>query len=133
MCEVLITKPLKVATFNCRGVFAKPKGAKHPRVLDLMTFVTKSRIDILGLQEPHLRVTPGGVDQDRLLGWGRKFGLQMLVNVTSSGFGGTGLLWSSEWELCWAASLQPRIRFVTLASKDGLRLTILSAHFQGTC
>ena len=49
MCDVLVTKSLTVATFNCRGVFAKPKGAKHPRVGDVMTFVTKTRIDVLGL------------------------------------------------------------------------------------
>ena len=56
MCDVLITKPLRVATFNCRGVFAMPKGTKHPRVLDLITFINTSHIDIMGLQEPHLRV-----------------------------------------------------------------------------
>ena len=129
MCEVLITKPLTVATFNCRGVFAKPKGAKQPRVLDLMTFMTKSHIEFLGLQEAHLWVSPVGVDQERLQGWGRKFWLHTLVNATLSGFGGTGVVWSGEWELCWAASLEPRIMFATHASRDGLRLTVLSAHF----
>ena len=48
MCEVLVTKPLTVATFNCRGVFAKSKGARHPRVVDLLTFFTNTRIDMLG-------------------------------------------------------------------------------------
>ena len=44
-----------------------------------MTSVTKLSIDILGLQEPDLRVTPSGVDRDRLLGLGRKFGLHTLL------------------------------------------------------
>ena len=129
MCEVLVNKPLTVATFSCRGVFAKPKGARHPRVVDLLTFFTKTRIDILGLQEPHLRVSPGGKDQERLQGWCGRYGLHSLVNAAPWGFGGTGLVWSDDWELCRAASLEPRIMFATLVSRDGLRLTVLSAHF----
>ena len=129
MCDVLVAKPLTVATFNCRGVFTKPKGARHPRVVDLLTSFTKTRIDVLGLQEPHLRVSPGGRDEERLQGWCGRFGLHSLVNATPSGFGGTGLVWSNDWELCWAASLEPRIMFAALVSRDGLRLNILSAHF----
>ena len=54
--------------------------------------------------------------------------MHSLVNAAPSGFGGTGLVWSDDWELCWAASLEPRIMFATLVSRDGLRLTVLSAH-----
>ena len=129
MCEVLLSKPIMVATFNCRGVFAKPKGARHPRVVDLLTSFTKTRIDMLGLQEPHLRVSAGGKDQQRLQGLCGRYGLHSLVNAAPTGFGGTGLVWSDDWEVCWAASLEPLIMFATLVSGDGLRLTVPSAHF----
>ena len=39
------------------------------------------------------------------------------------------MIWSDEWELCWAVSLEPRVMYANLVSKDGLRLTVLSAHF----
>ena len=87
MFELILAQELRLAIY-CHGVFTELQDQKYPRVWDVLNFFKEANVDVIGHQEPHLRVSTNGADHASLVSNFLREGRGLVANETVMGLGG---------------------------------------------
>ena len=122
-----ITRKTPLASLNVRGLLTRTKdGSDTYRVRNVAKFLHSARIDVMGVQEPHIATE----DQLRLVqkALGR-FKYEMHCALTT-GKGGVAVMYHMHWDLTSHIQIDERLLGVIFSDPGGIQFSFLVGHLQ---
>ena len=120
-----ITRKTTLASCNANGLLTKTKDESDIyRVKNVAKFLHSTRVDVMGVQEPHIATEDQLQPVQKAIGW-YNYKIHCALNA---GRGGVAIIYHMHWELISHVQIDQRLLYVVLSDPDGIRFCNLFGH-----